>query len=403
MINPYFIHVLSFIAVIFAYLFHWSDLYPNLSVSLILFLFFTIVIALLIGSVFVKENIITFKNTATNRIHYLKHITYAILFGYFLEFLYHGTFPLLAIFTGSSLSYHEFGIPVFHVFLVTFNSFFSIYLFQVFLSETERNKKIAFLLLILNLIPSILIMNRGMLIIILMSLISVYLIKYERKLTLKKLSGIAAILLIALYLFGVLGNIRVNNSYQTNTSLFDSNLFLDIGGATDEFKESPIPKEFFWGYIYLTSPLANLQKTIDEFEHTEDVGIKNSFEFATTQLLPDFISKRIVPVFNINIPDAIKITPELNVSTAFAASYTTLGWVGISLYMLVIFVFAYFYILILKKYNSEYFIVGVAIMNSIFLFNIFSNMFSFTGLSFQLVYPVIFTIYDRLKVHFQKV
>jgi hypothetical protein len=149
--------------------------------------------------------------------------------------------------------------------------------------------------------------------------------------------------------------------------------------------------------------LANLQKTIDEFEHTEDVGIKNSFEFATTQLLPDFISKRIVPVFNINIPDAIKITPELNVSTAFAASYTTLGWVGISLYMLVIFVFAYFYILILKKYNSEYFIAGVAIMNSIFLFNIFSNMFSFTGLSFQLVYPVIFTILDRLKVHFQKV
>ncbi|MCB5935978.1 oligosaccharide repeat unit polymerase [Caldibacillus thermoamylovorans] len=403
MINPYFIHVISFIVVIIAYLFHWSGLYPKLSFSLILFLLCTIIIALLIGSVFVKEKIVTFKNTTVNNINFLKHITYAILFGYGLEFLYHGTFPLLAIFLNSTLSYHEFGIPVFHVLLVTFNSFFSIYLFQVCLSETKQNRKTAIFLLILNLIPSILIMNRGMLIIILMSIISVYLIKYERKLTFNRIAGVTAILLIALYLFGVLGNIRVNNSYQTNTSLLDSNLFLEIGGATDEFKKSVIPKEFFWGYIYLTSPLANLQKTIDEFEHTEDVGIKNSFDFATTQLLPDFISKRLVPIFNIDVPNPIQITPELNVSTALAAPYTTIGWVGISLFILVIFVFAYFYILFLKKYNSEYFIAGVAIMNSIFLFNIFSNMFSFTGLSFQLVYPVIFTILDRLKVHFQKV
>lgn len=402
MINPYFIHALSFIAVIIAYLFHWSDLYPSLSTSLLFFLLCTIIIAILIGTIFVKEKIIIFYNTSQNNKKFLTNITIGVLVGYCLEFIYHGTFPLLAIFTGSSLSYHEFGIPTFHVLLVTFNSFFAVYLFHACLSETKQNRRELVRLLILNLIPSILIMNRGMLIIILMSMMFVYLIKHERKLTLKKVSGLMALLLIALYFFGVLGNIRLNNSYQTDTSLLNSDLFLEIGGATEEFRESLIPKEYFWGYIYLTSPLANLQKTINEFEHNEDVGLRNSFEFATTQLLPDFISKRIVPVFNIDIPDPIQITPELNVSTAFAASFTTLGWVGISLFILFIFVFAYFYILILKKLKSEYFLVGVAIMNSIFLFNIFNNMFAFTGLSFQLVYPVVLTLIERYKVYFQK-
>lgn len=136
--------------------------------------------------------------------------------------------------------------------------------------------------------------------------------------------------------------------------------------------------------------MANLQKTINEFEFTEDVNIDSSFDFTVTQLFPDFISKRIVAIFNITSPNPIQITPELNVSTAFAQAYTILGWVGMSFFILFLFVLAFFYILSLKKIKSPYFIVGVAIMNSIFLFNLFSNMFAFTGLSFQLIYPLLF-------------
>ena len=343
------------------------------------------------GRFIMSKNIISF-----NRVEYKDYfdwITYAILFGYLIEFLYHGNFPLLAILTNTSLSYHEFGIPTFHVFLVTFNSFFSILLFQVILSRPENRRK-TILLFILTLVPSLLIMNRGMLVIMLISCVFVYLIKYQRKITIRKIAGLSVLVVISLYLFGVVGNMRVNNSYNTGTSMFDNKLFLQIGGATDDFKDSIIPKEFFWPYIYISSPLANLQETINNFEYEEDITLSDTFDFSVTQILPDFLSKRIIGLYEIVIPNGMQITPELNVSTAFSQSYVILGWVGVSLLTMFMFIFALFYILMLKSLDSDYFIVGVAILNSIFVFNTFSNMFAFTGLSFQLVYPLLFTLFS---------
>lgn len=395
MINPYFIYILSFLAVIVAYQLKWSTLFPDLGITLITFLISSIVIAFFLGRAFMKQRIISFQE-----ISYKKHldmITYAILIGYGLEFLYHRNFPLLAIFTNTSLSYHEFGIPTFHVLLVTFNSFFSIYLFQVLLTETKRRMKII-ILFVLNLVPSLLIMNRGMLVIILISCVFVYLIKYQSKITFRKISALAVILLIGMYLFGVAGNMRVNNTYNTNTSLLDNTLFMDIGKASDEFKNSFIPKEYFWAYIYIASPLANLQKTIGNYDHEDDITLMDSFVFGSTQLIPDFIGKRIKSAYEMEIPNSIKITPELNVSTAYVQPYLILGWVGISLFSIFCFLFAFFYILILKRLNSEYLVVGVAIMNSIFVFNTFTNMFAFTGLSFQLIYPLLLTLFHKKKL-----
>jgi oligosaccharide repeat unit polymerase len=392
LINPYYIYVLSFLAVLAAYLFGWSNLFPPLGGSLLVFLLCSILIALFMGKAFVKRKIIQFQNIDYK--NGLNWVTYAILVGYFIEFLYFGNFPLLAIFTHSSLSYTDFGIPTFHVFLVTFNSFFSIYLFQLLFSETEKKRKVI-LYFILTLIPSLLILNRGMLIIILMSCLFVYLIKYQAKITFRKIAGLAIIAVVSLYLFGMVGNMRVNHSYHTNTSIFDNSMFLQIGGATKDFKDSMIPKEFFWGYIYASSPLANLQETIDKYEMKKDISLSDSFEFTMTQILPDFISKRIVKAYDIKIPDAVQIAPELNVSTAFAQPFLILGWVGISVFTIFCFLFSFVYILLLKRMNSEYFVVGVAIINSIFVFNTFNNMFAFTGLSFQLVYPILFTLFSK--------
>lgn len=247
MINPYYIHVISFVLVLFAYLFRWSDLYPELSLSLIIFLLCTIIIALIIGTAFVKDKVIVFENLSYK--NNMQLITILILAGYGLEFLYAGNFPLLSIFGGPAVPYHEFGIPTFHVLLVTFNSFYAVYLFQLCLTEKLAQRKKVIILFILTLIPSVLIMNRGMLVMIMMSCVFIYLIKFQYKITFKKIAGLAVFLLFALYLFGVLGNMRLNSMYQTNTSLNDNELFLDIGGATEEFRQSFIPKEFF-GHIF---------------------------------------------------------------------------------------------------------------------------------------------------------
>ncbi len=395
MINPYFIYVLSFLVVIIAYVLKWSSLFPDLGYSLLGFLLVSITVAFVIGKAFMKKNIITFNSVKDHK--YLGWITFGILGGYCLEFLYFGNFPLLAIITKVPLSYKDFGIPTFHVILVTFNSFFAVYLFQVILSKVKSTKKMI-VYFILNLIPSLLIINRGMLVMILMSCLFVYLIKYQKKITMKIVLSISVLLIIGMYLFGVAGNVRVNNTYHTNTSLTDNSLFLQIGGATDKFKHSRIPKEFFWSYIYVASPLANLQKTINHYEFKKDINLPDSLSFMVTQMFPDFISKRVVSSYEIDAPKSLQVAPELNVSTAFADPYVFLGWVGISLFTLFIFIFAFFYILLLKRLNSEFLIVGVAILNSVFLFNTFANMFAFTGLSFQLVYPLLFTLFSVKKL-----
>jgi len=210
LINPYFIYSLSFLAVLVSYFFGWSKLFPDLGWSLLTFLISSIIIAVIIGRTFYKRNLITFnKIKFTTKVEW---VTYAILFGYLVEFIYHRNFPLLAVFTKIPLSYHEFGIPTFHVFLVTFNSFFSIYLFQMILSET-RQRKYLIIFFISTLVPSLLIMNRGMLVMILISCLFVYLIKYQKQITLRKITGLVAIGLLGLYLFGIAGNVRVNNQY----------------------------------------------------------------------------------------------------------------------------------------------------------------------------------------------
>jgi hypothetical protein len=387
-VNPYFIYVLSLVVVILVYLLGWSGLFPELGAPLLLFLTISIVISLLIGRAFISRKIISFNNLENKKSNF--YIANGIFLGYILEFAYHKNFPLLSILTNGDLSYHEFGIPSFHVFLVTFNSFFSVYLFHTYLS-VNRQKIQLFILFLFTLLPSVLIINRGMLIMILMSCTFVYLIKYQSRITARKILVLGITAFVFFYIFGVAGNIRLNNTYHTNTSLLNNNLFLQIGGATQDFRDSAVPKEFFWSYIYISSPMANLQKNIQDFEHQTDVNLPDTMFFTVTQLLPDFISKRIVGLYEVDKVSVLQITPELNVATAFAEPYIILGWVGISLFTLFIFTFAFFYIVLLKWFNSDYFVVGVAILNTIFVFNTFSNMFAFTGLSFQLFYPLLFT------------
>lgn len=391
MINPYFIYILAFSGVSIAYLFGWSSLFPTIKLPLIIFLVLSMVGAFILGLILKKKKIIVFQKLEYNANMTL--ITLGILFGYLLEGFYNKGFPLLSMLLKMDSNYTEFGIPMFHVFLVTFNSFFALYLFQVLLSIS--NKKLIGFLFVLNLVPSLLIVNRGMLVIIMMGCLSIFLIKYQKEITVKLMLFIISFLVIVAFLFGVSGNMRVNNSYQTGKPFYDNDKFLSIGGATSDFKNSPIPKEFFWTYIYGASPLANLQHTIDKVEFDEDIDGKSTSMFIVTQLLPDFISKRIVGIYGYEVPEHFQITPELNVGTGFILAYVILGWPGIVLFTIVLFGFAFFYIVLLKNLNSRFFIVGIAILNSLFLMNTFANMISFTGLSLQLIYPIFFSILDN--------
>lgn len=389
MVNPFYIFIAAFLSIGAAYFLGYSELYPPLSFSLIFFFLVIFLVMGIMGYLFQQKKIIRFFPVTGNT--NLIYLTITMILLTLIEGIYSHGLPLTDMLLGRDSGYAEFGIPVVHVILMTFNAFLSTYLFQLLLSKFQKSYLVLFLL---SLIPNVLVVNRGMLTMVLMNCIWIYLIYLGKRIKIRQVIVLIPIALIGLYAFGVMGNARLNTSYQNGNSAFDSSEFMDIGQANDSFRNSSIPKEYFWGYIYATSPLANLQMNID-FHNTEAHSSAREWNaFFFNEMIPDFIGKRIVAQKDYLSTEKLKVTPELNVSTAFIGPYMWLGWLGILIFICYMILIAILYIFLLQRIHSKFFIVGVSTINTVFLFSFFANMISFTGLSFQLIYPLLFTIWN---------
>lgn len=389
MINPYFVYFISFFFVFIVYQLDWSYYYPELGFPLVAFFIFTFIFCIPLAFFFKKIKLTKFYTVPyDNKLFYL---TILIWIGYLVEFVYQGI-PLF----NSNIQYKDFGIPTFHVILVTFQSFITVYLSHVILSEKNtKNKRKYWVLFLINLIPPLLIVNRGMIIFNLLSSVFIFMFK-KKALSVKKILNLSLICLICMYLFGLIGNVRMNKNYSENNNIFNTSLILNIGGATNSFKHSIIPKPYFWTYIYIASPLGNLQNNINK---TNEFTKKNSsiLDFINSEFIPDFISKRISKAYNFSGVSVWLVRKELNVSTTFAEAFSMWGWFGMLLMFLYILIFPLIYLYILYRLKSQFFLTGLSILCTMYLFLPFSNMLVFSGLSFQLVYPLIFSFVKIFK------
>jgi hypothetical protein len=200
---------------------------------------------------------------------------------------------------------------------------------------------------------------------------------------------------VLFYLFGVAGNIRCSHQYGRTENITSSDIILGIGDAKDSFRESIIPKEFFWAYLYISSPLANLQNTMIS-DGPADLTVSRLLHFTNFEILPDFASKRIANFLEIERINIKQITPALTVGTVYARSYVYLDWLGLALMFSFTMLVSFSYIILLRR-DNVFFITGISILNTVILFNIFSNMFYFSGVSFQLAYPLFFSFFRRKK------
>ncbi|SHI74641.1 O-antigen polymerase [Clostridium intestinale] len=384
MINPYFVYFISFVGVQIVYLFGWSDVYPNISLSLILFNIITFIITLILGVKHYKKNKNKFYITEHSNKRLLPLIF--LFVGYFAEYMYTDGMPL----TNPKIVYAEYtGIPTLHVILFTFTIFYSTYLFYLFISNKNKWVFISFLS---TLLPAILLISRGMLMNIFLGCFFVYAqyVISKKKLSKTVIVGIVSVVLVFLYMFGLFGNYRSN---PRTRNVFNTNYVLRIGEATEDFRNSHIPKELFWSYIYISSPLANLQKNINEYEY--EINAENLRKFVTVEIIPDFISKRISSTYYEDISKKVKlIKRELVVGTMYMGAYYYIGWVGIIglfLYMLLIITV---YMKIVKN-SKEFYVVGIAMLCNIIVLNTFSNILAFSGMVFQLAYPVMFIVIQK--------
>ena len=82
------------------------------------------------------------------------------------------------------------------------------------------------------------------------------------------------------------------------------------------------------------------------------------------------------------------IPGPFNATTVYSGSYSYAGWWGVVLMMGVILMIPVLYTRLVPP-ASPFFLSGLVIINTIFLFMIFDNTLRFTGLSFQVVYPIL--------------
>ncbi|MQR01324.1 hypothetical protein [Glaciimonas soli] len=367
--NPFIIYIGIFFFVIVTYQLGWSSIYPGLSLDILMFFAFTFFLSFTLSLIF-SRNIKNIKNYNPGRLP--KWIFPLLLFLLIIDIAYTGVVPLWMVINRYEYSYLTFGIPTLHVAIITFSGAFATIRFADYLySHKSRYLFEA----IVPIVFDILIVNRGAVLITLVTFAFVLIIK-RGKLGLKRTSIALVIALTVLYGFGLLGNIRSG-----------AGGIEEIGQPTPEFSDSEVPKSYFWTYIYLTSPLANFEKTLSD--STKING--SAMEFVTSEMTPDFISKRIFSLANIDdrIP-IIQISPSLNASGLFARSYAYLGWFG------PIFMFSFFslfiigYLLAIRK--SAYSVPALALLNTLIVFSIFDNMIAFTGMSLQLLWPLIINI-----------
>ncbi|WP_413476752.1 oligosaccharide repeat unit polymerase [Latilactobacillus fuchuensis] len=392
MINPFFMFIAAFAAVILSFFFGWSSIYPAFSVEVIFFFLIMFLLAGILGYFVKKSGVVTFKkiNSTTNIVWLLV----IVLVGTLFEGLYNRGFPLQFMLQGRDSGYTEFGIPTIHVILLTLTAFLTTFLFHLILSSEKKLRLQYIALCLASCIPYVLEVNRGMFMMVMLNCVTIFLLAIWQKIKVRHVVGAGLFLVLFMFLFGVMGNARVNTSYQNGRSAFDSAAIMQIGGATEKFKESNIPKEFFWVYIYASSPIANFQKTVTDGKVPQKITVAKVNRMFFGELIPDFIGKRALVNSKYKELHIKQITPELNVGTALGKPYLLLGWFGVIVYVLFIFVLAYLYLFFLYKLNSRFFIVGLAVFNTIFILTIYSNMVQATGLSFQLIYPIFFALMD---------
>jgi hypothetical protein len=284
----------------------------------------------------------------------------AIMAVFIAEVVWNGGVPLFVIAAGGDANYQEYGIPVLHVAFVGFCYFYAVYWFDLYLIGGGK----IFLFFSLSAAStSLLTFSRGAFVVTLLAITGVYL--RRRGFSRKLLFILAALFGAALWGFGLLGDIRTHGASGES-------IILTVGDASDKFLHSNIPTEFFWPYLYTSSPLANLQLNI-----TDRVVPDSPELYVSLELLPDFISKRLVSEETSAALSPLLITEQLTVCTMYGRSFVLLGWVGVCITFLYFLAVCSVCLRVLK--NSKYFVATTGILCSLAFLGIFDNMLIVSG------------------------
>ncbi|TCI63172.1 hypothetical protein [Exiguobacterium sp. SH0S2] len=367
----------------------FSNLFPPLSTEMYAFLMLLIVInviSLIFYTLFpIRINYELIRGEKLN-LQKEKLILFFVLTGFLITFVYSKSIPIISIvlLNDSSYVYKEFGIPFFHVILLTFTQYYTINMWIRYL--LNENKHLLKYIIILSSLPLV-IYNRGSFLLLIVSMLVSYIL--IKKIKLKIIIKVFVGALIVSYLFGVSGNVRTNSLYKVEENPFKSSVIMNIGKPDAKISNSiDYIKPFYWSYFYIVSPLGNYQLALDgTIAHRHYFELMEKVNF-NLYIIPDFISKRIVGdelyYSYMKIP---LISPTITAATSFSLSYYADGWFGVCITVLAMYLLFFLSSMIKDPVNK---LVAISLVSTIILFSFFSNMLIFSGLSFQLLYCFLF-------------
>ena len=206
--------------------------------------------------------------------------------------------------------------------------------------------------------------------------------KIEKVRKVQIIAAFAIVGVIILYLFGVFGNMRYGSSWDWN----DSWMITTLGQKNDKYPKF-LPLEYFWGYTYLVTPLANLNYNIMNVEKQYNI------ESYAAELVPEFISRRIsLKRAKIELP-----VSSLNASTGYARAYRTCGYLGIYLMFIIQIVLCIVIAYYTYRNNRKYFVVVCNILIYFLLLATFDNSFVYTTTAFLLIYAIICSLGIKIE------
>lgn len=368
LINPFYIYCLTFSLAILVYSWGWSALFPKLSLSLLLFFGLSFIIFIYAGYIFGK------RYTPVTNSEFPHLFLNDFMFGLIIllgviNIILMGYLPIL----DRSRNYREFGIPVIDPLFNTLSIFFSVIFLQSFLCI--RKKRYLFYLIVI-LLFQVLLFRRSTIIWILMSSSFLLLYLYQR-INIMIILGFLICIPLFSFCFGLYGNIRSN--------LTKSFVLNDLG-ASESFKKAGLGHNHYMTYLYISSPLANLQKNINE-SSVSSSDIKSFFLF---NVIPESVTLRLNKTLPLKSPDCFLITPDLIVGTFLMVSFCTLGWTGMILMLFFLFFSIHLCLFLIRKFET-FQVTTFCILSTAVSLLIFSNFLNRLDVIIMLfIYPVIF-------------
>lgn len=365
----------------------WSRLYSPMELSLALFL----------GVVFIGFAILAYRDTSVRdtKASWPTQMLPAILIGaYFTAaFIANGGVPVLMIALGQPYDIYGFGLPNLHVFMLAFTSYHALrYLRRGITARSTWNfVGYAFVVCLVASMAS-----RSALSFIVFA--SAIIVIRTLKLNAIRVGLGLALLVCFLWGFGQFGNQRL--AYQIEQATGQpaaDDVVLAYGQATDSFMDSGLDPSWMWSYLYLSSPIANLNAAFEDSSGSVCGGSCDLDGLAAYEMLPDVVGVRIGEALDLPVFDKAEflVKEDVNASTTFGSAAGYAGVLGAALVAALLLLTSAITARVLR--GSPLREEGLAVLSTILFFSFFENMVAYSPVSLQLVIVLVASLIIRWR------